>query len=317
MTVYRNIDEVIRDDATVISIGTFDGVHTAHRQIIKKVLELAVSDNLRSFIVTFDPHPQEVLKNKSPEIKLLTTTSEKLKLFGELGIENVLVIDFTEEFSKTEAGDFYRNLIKAKVGLNHLVIGYDHVFGRNREGTYETLLKLGNELGFKIHRVGEIDVDGLAVSSTKIRHFLYEGNIEEANLLLGYEYGFEGLVTLGDKRGRTLGFPTVNVEPIARNKALPNDGVYFVKVMHENKRYYGMMNMGYRPTLTAGLTHVREVNIFDFNRDIYGEEITIRFLKKLREEKKFTSKEELILQLNKDKEQSLIFLKTINKPETN
>jgi riboflavin kinase / FMN adenylyltransferase len=305
MTVYRNIDEIKRDEAAVISIGTFDGVHKAHRQIINKVLNLSRTNKLRSFLITFDPHPQEVLKNKSPEIKLLTTTREKLILFEELGIENVLVINFTREFSKTSAEDFYRKLVFAKIGLNHLVIGYDHVFGKNREGSFETLLNLGIELHFEIHRVEEIDVDGMAVSSTKIRHFLYEGNIEEANLLLGYEYSFEGIVSVGDNRGRTLGFPTINIKPLAVNKAMPKDGVYCVKVRCGNEWFYGMMNMGYRPTLTRGLTKVLEVNIFDFERDIYGKEVTVKFYKKLRDEKKFSSKEELVAQLNEDREQTL------------
>ncbi|MGA2667391.1 MAG: bifunctional riboflavin kinase/FAD synthetase [Ignavibacteria bacterium] len=305
MNIYRNIDDIVRVDASVISIGTFDGVHAAHRQIINKVLDFSRNGSLRSFIVTFDPHPQEVLKNKSPEIKLLTTTNEKLKLFEELGIENVFVITFTKEFSKTTAEDFYKKLIYARIGLSHLVVGYDHVFGRNREGSFDTLLKLGRELDFEIHRVEEIDVDGTAVSSTKIRHFLYEGNVEKANLLLGYAYGFEGLVKPGDKRGRTLGFPTVNVTQIADNKAMPKDGVYCVQVQYENKWYYGMMNIGYSPTMTEGLKKIMEINIFDFSYDIYNSEINVKFLKRLRDEKKFGSKEELIAQLKLDREQTL------------
>lgn len=305
MVIYRNIDEIKRDDATVISIGTFDGVHAAHRQIINKMLELSKIDNLRSFIVTFDPHPQEVLKNKSPEIKLLTTTKEKLKLFEAFGIENVFVITFTPGFSKTTAENFYKELIYARIGLSHLVIGYDHVFGRNREGSFQTLLTLGKELGFGLHRVAEIDIHGIAVSSTKIRHFLYQGNIEEANRLLGYEYGFEGVVIVGDKRGRTLGFQTANLEPVASNKALPMNGVYCVKVRCEKKWYFGMMNIGFSPTMTQGLKKVIEVNIFDFGNDIYGKEIEIKFFKKIRDEKKFGSKDELTQQLKIDKEQTL------------
>lgn len=305
MNVYRNTDEIKRDDATVVSIGTFDGVHEAHRQIIRKVLDLSKGSGLRSFLITFDPHPQEVLKNKTPDIKLLTTTHEKLKLFEELGIDNVFIINFTREFSRTPAEDFYRKLIHARIGLSHLVIGYDHVFGKDREGSINTLETLGKELNFELHRVEEIDVDGMAVSSTKIRNFLYEGNIEEANRLLGYQYGFEGTVVRGDNRGKSLGYPTINIEPGAKNKALPKDGVYCVQAGFGNEWFYGMMNMGYSPTLTRGLEKLIEVNIFDFEKDVYGKETSVKFYKRLRDEKKFSSKEELIEQLKKDKEQTL------------
>jgi riboflavin kinase/FMN adenylyltransferase len=277
------------------------------------VLELSRQNKARSFIVTFDPHPQEVLKNKSPDIKLLTTTDEKIKLFEKIGIENVLIINFTEEFSKTKARDFYKDIIYSKAGISHLVIGFDHVFGRNREGDFSTLQELGKEFGFEVHRVEEIDIDGIKVSSTKIRHFLAEGNVDMANKLLGHEYGFEGLVIDGDKSGRTLGYPTANVEPTASNKLIPADGVYCVKVSIGAEEFYGMMNIGYRPTLTEGVKKVMEVNIFDFDTDIYGEKIYIWFLTKLRSEIKFNSKEELVERLNKDKKESLNYLKSKNK----
>ena len=311
MQVYRDFSELKRNDLTVISIGTFDGVHCAHRQILDKVLELSKSNNARSFIVTFHPHPQEVLKNKTPEIKLLTTTEEKLNLLEEIGIENVLVINFTEEFSKTQARDFYKNIIYSRIGVHDLVVGYDHMFGRNREGDFNTLTELGSGFKFRVHRVEEIDVDGVKVSSTNIRHALAEGNVEKANRLLGHKYGFEGLVVVGDKNGRTLGFPTANVEPTASNKLIPGDGVYCVKVTIGKDVFYGMMNIGFRPTLTKGIKKVMEIYIFDFNKDIYGEKIYINFLKRLRSEIKFASKEELTEQLNKDKEQSLNYLKSI------
>jgi riboflavin kinase/FMN adenylyltransferase len=311
MNVYRNIDEIKRDDKSVISVGTFDGVHRAHKQIIQKILDLSRSSNARSLIITFDPHPQEVLRNKSPEIKLLTTTDEKLYLFEKSGIENVLLIRFTLEFSKTTARDFYEKYIYLKIGISDLVIGYDHVFGRNREGDFHTLEKLGEEFRFIIHRVGEIDIDGSAVSSTKIRKALWSGDVERANSLLGYLYGFDCRVVEGDKRGKELGFPTINIVPLAENKIMPGDGVYCVKLSLNNNKYYGMMNIGYRPTLTSGKQRVMEINIFDFNKEIYGENMRVSILKKLRNEIKFGSKEELIGQLNIDKEQSLKFLNTI------
>jgi riboflavin kinase/FMN adenylyltransferase len=308
MNIYRDINEVKKDKNTVISVGTFDGVHRAHRQIIQKVTDITNDNNASSLIITFDPHPQEVLKTRTPDIKQLTTTEEKLRLFESLGIENVLVIRFTMEFSKTTARDFYEKLIYGKIGISDLVVGYDHGFGKDREGNLKMLDRLGKELGFSIHRVEEIDVDGAPVSSTRIRKFLSDGEIENANSLLGYDYSFEGIVVEGDKQGRSLGFPTANIKPVAENKAMPKDGVYTVRIGINGSTYYGMMNIGYRPTLTEGVRKLIEVNIFDFDGSIYGEKINISFLKRLRDERKFSSRDELIEQLHNDKEASLSFL---------
>ncbi len=308
MQVFRNTNEVVKDKNTVLTVGTFDGVHLAHRHIINKVLELAKKNNSRSFIVTFEPHPQEVLKTKTPDIKMLCSIDEKLKMFESLGIENVLVIKFTEEFSKTKAHEFYETLVCGKIGINDLVVGYDHLFGRNREGDFGMLKSLGKEFSFGVHQVAEIDVDGMPVSSTRIRKAMAEGKIEEANALLGYEYGFDAVVVEGDKVGRTIGFPTVNLKPAKENKVMPNDGIYCVKVKHGNEEYFGMMYVGYRPTLSEGKVRALEVNIFDFEKTIYGEKLRINFLTKLRDDKKFDSKEKLIEQIKKDKEDSLKFI---------
>ena len=210
MNVYHDVNEIQRNDNTVLSVGTFDGVHKAHRQIITKVLDLARQNNSRSFIVTFEPHPQEVLKTKHPDIKILSTLDEKILLLEKLGIENLLVIKFTYEFSKTGPEEFYESYIHKNIGINDLVLGYDHGFGKDREGNYLTLQKLGKKLGFELHRVEEIDDEGKPVSSTRIRNYLQEGKVIEANELLGYEYGLEGIVVGGDKSGRTLGYPTAN-----------------------------------------------------------------------------------------------------------
>jgi len=308
MNVYRDISEISRNSKTVITVGTYDGVHLAHRQVLNKVLELSKQRGQRSFIVTFEPHPQEVLKTKTPDIKLLTSVDEKLRLIEKCGIENVLVIKFTKEFSKTEPREFYEKYIYSKIGLSDLVIGYDHLFGRDRGGDFKTLLDLGNEFGFEVHRVEEIDIDGKPVSATRIRKALAEGKIEEANKLLGYEYSFDGIVVEGDKVGRAIGYPTVNLKFVKENKVMPNDGIYCVKVVYNNEVYYGMMYHGVRPTLTEGLKSALEVHIFDFDRTIYGEKLTVSFLTKLRDDRKFKSKEELIEQIDKDKKNSLKFL---------
>jgi riboflavin kinase/FMN adenylyltransferase len=313
MNVYNDISVIKHDVNTVVTIGTFDGLHLAHRQILDKVTEIAKQNKSRSFIVTFEPHPQEVLKSKTPDIKLLTAIDEKLRLFERAGIENVLVIKFTEEFSKTDAKEFYRRYIFGGIGLADLVIGYDHLFGRNREGSIETLKALGTELGFRIHRVEEIDIEGKPVSSTRIRAALAAGEIEEANKLLGYEYGFDGIVVEGDKIGRTIGYPTVNLKPIKENKVMPAEGIYCVKVVHIDDEYYGMMYHGFRPTLSEGIKRALEVHIFDFSKTVYGERITISFLTRLRGDKKFGSKEELIAQIDKDKEESLEYVSGLKK----
>lgn len=310
MVIYDNIDRIERKDATIISVGTFDGVHFAHRQVINKVLKLSEENNARSLLITFDPHPQEVLKNKTPEIKLLTSTSEKLKLIGEQGIENILILKFTKEFSKTDPRTFYKDIIYKKIGISHLVEGYDHGFGRNREGNFQMLKELGAEFGFEVHRVDEIDMNSTKVSSTNIRHFLMDGEIEKANSLLGYLYGFDAKVVKGDGVGKELGFHTANLELITRNKAVPGTGIYAVKVELEGIEYNGMMNIGYRPTVFENSKLVIEVNIIDFSADIYGKNLNIKFVKRVRDEVKFGSKEELIQQIKKDK---IEILKILNK----
>jgi riboflavin kinase/FMN adenylyltransferase len=310
MNIYYHPNSVIRNEKTAVTIGTFDGVHLAHRQVINRVLELAKNKELRSFIVTFEPHPQEILKSKVPDIKLLSSIDERLHLFEQTGIENVLVIRFTEEFSKTEPRDFYAKYISGRIGLSDLVIGYDHLFGHNREGDFSTLVELGKEFNFELHRVEEIDVDGLPVSSTRIRTALAKGMIEESSRLLGYDYGFEGIVVEGDKVGRSIGYPTVNLKPVKENKVMPMEGIYCVRVEHNGVVYYGMMYHGFRPTLTAGLRRALEVHIFDFDKNVYGEKLKISFLVRLRDDKKFATKQELIDQIDKDRENSLRFLST-------
>lgn len=308
MNVYYKPESILKNLKTAVTLGTYDGVHLAHRQVINKVLELAKSGGLRSFVVTFEPHPQEILKNKTPDIKLLSSIDERLHLFEQAGVENVLVIKFTEEFSKNDPREFYEKFIVGRIGISDLVIGYDHLFGRNREGDFHTLLELGKEFGFNLHRVEEIDVEGKPVSSTRIREALAGGKVEEAAGLLGYDYSFDGIVVEGDKVGRTIGYPTVNLKSVKENKVMPMEGIYCVRVIFGNETFYGMMYHGFRPTLTEGTRRALEVHIFDFSRNVYGEKLKISFLTRLRDDKKFATKQELIEQINKDKEDSLRFI---------
>lgn len=311
MNIFKKIDEIKHDKNTILTVGTFDGFHLAHRQIINKMISLSKEKNLRSFLITFEPHPQIILRNKIPDIKLLTTLDEKLRLFENAGIENVLVINFTEEFSKTSSREFFEKYIYSGIGISDLVLGYDHLFGHNREGSYETLKELSKIYNFNIHKVDEIDIDGKPISSTRIRKALAEGNTEEANKLLGYEYSFDGIVVEGDKVGRSIGYPTINMKMLTENKVLPKEGIYCVKLKFNNNIYYGMMYHGFRPTLSEGTIRALEIHIFDFNKTVYGELFTIYFIKRLRDDMKFNTKEELIAQINNDKVQSLKIINSI------
>jgi len=311
MQLLRESDKSFYDKNSVVTVGTFDGVHLGHRKIIEDLNEIKTANNLRSVIVTFDPHPQIILRNKHQKgIKILSTIDEKIRLFEKYGIDLVYIINFTYEFSLTNAENFYKDYLIDNIGLTDIVLGFDHNFGKNREGNYETLKTLSGKYGFDVHRVEEFKVDGEHINSTRIRNLMYEGEIEEATRLLGDYYGLEGKVILGDRRGRQIGFPTANIEPLSSYKLIPNNGVYLVSVEINNIRYFGMMNIGYRPTVSDNPKIILEVNIFDFNHDIYGEIVKINFVDYLREEKKFNSLEELKEQITKDKEECI---KKINK----
>lgn len=305
MNIYTNLQDIEYNIKTALTVGTFDGVHLAHREIMNKVTELAENNELRSFVVTFDPHPQEVLKNKTPEIKILTSLEEKLHILENIGIENVLIINFTEKFSRTSPVEFYEKYIIGGIGLSYLVTGYDHTFGSNRVGNLSTLTELGKRYNFNVIQISEIDVDGIPVSSTRIRNLISSGNITDANRLLCYDYSFSAVVIEGDKVGRTIGYPTVNLKPIKPNKVMPDEGIYCVRVRYNDRIYNGMLYHGKRPTLSAGDRKAIEVHLFDFSENIYGETIKVSFLCKLRDDRKFNSTEELINQIDRDKENAL------------
>lgn len=245
MNVYNDVSEIKHDVNTVVTIGTFDELHLAHRQILDKVTEIAKQNNSRSFIVTFEPHPQEVLKNKTPDIRLLTAIDET-EAFRKSRHRKCSCYEIHRRVFQTDAKEFYHRYFGG-IGFSDLVIGYDHLFGRNREGSIETLKSLGGELGFKIHRVEEIDIELKPVSSTRIRAALAAGEVEEAARLLGYEYGFDGVVVEGDKVGRTIGYPTVNLKMVKENKVMPAEGIYCVRVIHDGKEYYARCTMDSAP----------------------------------------------------------------------
>lgn len=306
MIVVRDLKEIKHDVKSAVTIGTFDGIHLGHRKIIDKLLSVSKSNSERSIVVTFEPHPQVILKNRAHDIRILSTLDEKLETFEKLGIDIAYVINFTIEFSKTSAEDFYLKYLINGTGLSDLVIGYDHMFGKNREGNFDTLSRLSGKYGFRIYQVEEFKLDNQHVSSTTIRHLLEEkGDVKTVSLMLKKYYGIEGIVIEGKKIGRELGFPTANIQVTSEYKLIPKTGVYAITADIDGNTYNGMLSVGKNPTVSDDELIKIEANIFDFVEDIYGKKVRINFLEYLREEVKFDSLEELRNQLHLDKEESL------------
>lgn len=302
------LENVTKDPNSVVTVGTFDGVHLGHRAIMEKVAEKARERDARAVIVTFDPHPRDIINPGEAGIKLLTTLEERREILEGLGIDLVVVIPFDRDFSLMTSEEFVRDVIVDKIGVSEFVIGYDHHFGRDREGSIETVERLGGEIGFDTYVVSRQEVGNHTVSSTNIRKAIgEEGNVELAAELLGRPYFLNGTVVHGDKRGKEIGFPTANIKPGQHNKIIPKEGVYTVKVRVEQAWYGGMMNIGTRPTFD-GQERTLEVNIFEFDKEIYGKSLQVRFLKRLRDETRFDGVEELKAQLEKDKKNSLEIL---------
>lgn len=289
---------------SIVTVGTFDGLHLGHRKIIDTLVNTGNENNLRKVVVTFEPHPRLVLKKegKPGDIKILTTLEEKIYNFESQGIDTLYVINFTKEFASTSAVEFYKNYLIERIGLSHLVVGYDHMFGKNREGSIVTIQSLSEQFKFIVLRVEEFKLNSHIVSSTLIRKLLLDTNVKEASELLGRNYTLTGKVIYGDRRGKTMGFPTVNIKPSDINKLIPANGVYFVKVYVNDNDYFGMMNIGYRPTVNNERQIFLEIHLLDFNEDIYDETITVEFIDFIRHEQKFGSIEELTVQLKKDKQ---------------
>jgi len=303
------LKDVKHDENTVLTVGTFDGVHKGHQALINTVVKKAGERDARSMIVTFDPHPREIISPGSAGIKLLTTLEERCRRMEAHGVDVMLVIPFDRDFSLKTSTEFIEDIIYRQIGVKEFVIGYDHHFGKDREGSIETVENLGQKLGFYTYVVSKKEVADTTVSSTKIRNTLAEdGDVEKASQLLGWNYTLSGIVEQGQGRGKKIGFPTANLRPLNNNKAIPKVGVYAVKVIMDDQRLGGMMNIGYRPTFRDGRKKSLEVHIFDFKQEIYGKKITIEFLERMRGEQSFENSEELIKQLKEDKKiaQSII-----------
>ena len=313
MNIYHNLDEVPFDSNTVITIGTFDGVHLGHRFLIDRLKKCALERNSRHLLITFEPHPQIVIKKEGrPEISLLTTICERLELFRNYGIENVLIIEFTHDFSKLESYEFIQLLVD-NIGLKKLLVGYDHSFGRNRSGNFETLVELSKEKGFELERVEPYQVNGQVISSSRIRKALRESQLEDAHQLLGYNYFIEGVVQFGRGVGVQIGFPTANIRPDNIHKLLPKIGVYLVSSIIGENEYFGLANIGVRPTLTNDTKPQLEVHFLDFEGDLYDERLHITFHQYLRNEIKFADSDHLVQQIKCDVKQAQAIIKTWKK----
>lgn len=288
------------------TIGTFDGVHRGHRFLLDQVIRLARADGGRSVVVTFSNSPRSVIEPTFVP-SYLTTNSEKRRLLFDFGIDDVIIKPFTTDLMKLSARQFMQQVLHDELGITTLVIGYDHRFGYNRAEGFNDYVRYGKEMGIKVVLANEYQFDGKEVSSSAIRQAVSSGNISMANDLLGYHYSIEGQVINGFHIGRTIGYPTANIQ-LPNNKLVPADGVYAVTVMLDREEYNGMLNIGHRPTFDNGQRSI-EVHLLDFNRDIYSERIQLRFAERIREEKRFGSIEELKAQISKDEHQIRMILR--------
>ena len=300
MNVVNGIENYIANSKSILTIGTFDGVHLGHQKIITSLVTKAKQKSLQANILTFFPHPRMVLQKES-NLKLIDTLEEKQNLLSELGIDNLIIQPFSKEFSKLTAIEFTRDVLVNELGMSALMIGYDHRFGKNREASVEDLITYGQSYNFEVTVIPAQDISSITVSSTKIRDAIKISNFKKVNQFLGRPYELNGKVIKGNGVGRTIKYPTANIEIKEIYKLIPPKGVYLVKIYLGENEFSGMMNIGNRPTIN-GLNQTIEVYIFDFDKDIYGKNLKVCFLKKIRKEKKFDSLPSLKSQLKKDEE---------------
>ena len=306
MKVYRNLIETRNIPNAVVTIGTFDGVHLGHQALFNKMKSLAQSVGGQTVVVTFSPHPRQVLNIDTSNLRFICTPEEKMRKFEQFGIDNVLIINFTKEFSRTPSEVFIKDYIIDNIKPAYIVVGYDHHFGKNRMGDFDLLSDLKKKYNFKVERIAAQDVENIAISSTKIRNALAAGNVKSANRLLGYPYAVTSKVVKGNEIGRTIGFPTANLELAKEYMLFGRGGVFAALVEYEGRTYNAMANIGHRPNIgdRAEGDMLIEVNLFDFDGDLYGKEITVRFIDRIRDEIKFGSLQELKAQLEQDREKA-------------
>ncbi|MCX6227652.1 MAG: bifunctional riboflavin kinase/FAD synthetase [Bacteroidia bacterium] len=300
MQIHYDLNK-FKANKAVVTIGTFDGVHLGHREVITELKRLSALSNGESVIFTFDPHPRKVLAPDESSLRLLSTTQEKIRLMDSLGIDHLVIYPFTTEFSRLSYDEFVTQILVNQLKMSILVVGYDHRFGQGRKGDFHSLQTLSNSLGFKVEQLSQLSVDNQTVSSSKIRMALDAGEVKLAKNYLGYNYTLTGEVVEGQKLGRQLGFPTANIDTHDSTKQVPQDGVYAVMVEVAGVLHQGMVNIGVRPTVNSNADHKTiEVHILDFNQDIYHTDITLHFVDKIREEQRFDGLDQLKKQLEQD-----------------
>lgn len=307
MQIHRDINQLPEFKNAVITIGTFDGVHLGHRQIIDSLKQEAEKAGGESVIITFHPHPRKVVSSVITGVRLINTLPERIELLEKTGIDHLVIVPFTDFFANQSAEEYIRDFLVEKFRPHTIIIGYDHRFGKERSGDYKLMEEKAPVYNYQLKEISEHILDAIKVSSTNIRNAILHSQVDEANNLLGYTFFFEGEVIHGDKIGRELGYPTANLKNTDEEKIVMGDGIYAVYADVEGKQYKGMMSIGFRPTVN-GRTRVTEVNLFDFAKEIYGKIIRIYVKKYLRSEVKFNGLEELKEQLHKDKEESLKWL---------
>nr|WP_068892945.1 bifunctional riboflavin kinase/FAD synthetase [Pedobacter panaciterrae] len=308
MKIYNHFSEFKKLNNAVATIGTFDGVHYGHQKIIKRLCELAKATGGESVILTFFPHPRLIIDPENQDLKMINTINEKAKILDSLGVDHLIITPFTRDFSNLTPAEYIKNILVDTIGIKNLIVGYDHRFGKDRKGGLQDLEAFSKNFNYKIEQIPEQDINDVAVSSTKIRTALLDGDVALAAEYLGYNFSLYGKVIKGDKIGRTIGFPTANIFVEETYKLIPSDGIYAVTVEMNGEVFKGMAYIGQRPTIN-GMTRNIEVNIFDFNQEIYGQDIKMNFLEFLRHDVKFTGLETLKEQLQKDKEATLAYFK--------
>lgn len=307
MKVYDAIDTFRPQKPTVVTIGTFDGVHLGHRKIIERVVSTAKISDDESVLLSFFPHPRMVVQHQA-NIQLLNTIDERRQILSTTGLNHLIIHPFTKSFSRQTALQFVENILVKALNTKHIIIGYDHRFGRNRTADINDLKEFGLQFGFEVSEITAQEVNEVAVSSTKIRKALEEGQISMANTFLGYDYMLTGTIVKGRGIGKDLGFPTANLEIAEAYKLIPREGVYVVSSRIDERKVFGMMNIGKNPTVDGHNRHI-EINFFDWNEDLYGQKLQVHLLEYLREEQKFDSLDSLKIQLAKDRKTALAFLK--------
>ncbi len=310
--VVKNTEEFRIEKPSIVTIGTFDGVHVGHQKIIQKLKEIKQSTGLHTVVLTFDPHPRKVLFPEQKDLKLITGIDERLFLFDKYGIDVCVVFPFSLTTANMDVDVYIKEILCKKMNTKYLAIGHDHRFGKNRQGSIENLKAVSQKYDFSISEISAEDIDSIAVSSTRIRRLIEKSDMEEAAKLLGHPFFMQTRVKEGKKLGKTLGYPTANLVWDEREKLIPPQGVYFVRISYKEETYYGMLNIGKNPTTDSDENLKIEVNIFNFDKDIYSEELRVYFLKYIREEKKFASLDMLVEQLHKDKQQCLNWMNELH-----